>query len=376
MGRPQKKTRANNFAVEFENWRKQRLKEKNFTLTSRKQANGTIITYEATEEEMKSFTQCYVSEKDGKIKYAKARDGFPEYWFISNKGSLLTMSKKNEYGEPAYVDASPSGRGNNQREQYEISYSSKDSKYKKLKKVSLDPSTVVCLVFGGDATTKAKSLLDEYGLFALKKTKDKKSMVQLHHIDGYKHGKNREEIREYRAFNCELDRIQFETTVGHKFITMMPPIDAPEEKYMDYMRKMSKEINDTKVVTMYLSNGNKAGVIKENVKFTLEDGKCKATAADGKEHIIDSIQSVYIPELEGYMDYEGCIWDDKGNVLEKEDIGAKVYDDIADFYNQNFDSIYEKYGWKPCPVGIMKKDKDGNDILSRIVYVGITKNSE
>ena len=91
MGRPQKKTRANNFAVEFENWRNQRLKEKNFTLTSRKQANGTIITYEATEEEMKSFTQCYVSEKEGKIKYAKARDGFPEYWFISNKGSLLTM---------------------------------------------------------------------------------------------------------------------------------------------------------------------------------------------------------------------------------------------------------------------------------------------
>lgn len=278
----QKRTKAKNYAAEFEMWRNKKLEEKNYTLISRKQPDDTTIKYEATEEELKSFTQCYVREKEKSIKYAKARDGFPEFWFISKNGALLTLAKRNEYGEPAYVEPSLSGYVANRREQHNLTKT--DSKYKKLGRLSLDPATIVCLVFGGKSTQKAESLLNEHGLFAFKN-----KMVELHHIDGYKHGKDDAETRRNRAYNCDLSRIQFEEYNEHNFITNMPSIDASEEKNLEYAKKLDDM--DITNSTMFLSNNKKAGVIEEG--FVLSpDGKL--ITSDGKELTIVGIQDAIV----------------------------------------------------------------------------------
>ena len=274
----QKRTKAKNYAAEFEMWRNKKLEEKNYTLISRKQPDGTTIKYEATEEELKSFTQCYVSEKEKSIKYAKARDGLPEFWFISKNGALLTLAKRNEYSEPAYVEPSLSGYVANRREQHNLTKT--DSKYKKLGRLSLDPAAIVCLVFEGKSTQKAQSLLNEHGLFAIKN-----KMVELHHIDGYKHGNDDAETRRNRAYNCDLSRIQFEEYNEHNFITNMPVIDASEEKNLEYAKKLDDM--DITNSTMFLSNNKKAGVIEENIVLR-PDGKL--ITSDGKELTIVGIQ--------------------------------------------------------------------------------------
>ena len=352
----QKRTRAKNCAAEFESWRNKRLEKKNYTLTSRRQKNGgDPLTYKATEEELKSFTQCYVSEKEKSVKYAKARDGFPEFWFISKNGTLLTLGKKNEYGEPAYVQPKLSGTVSNRREQHNLTKT--DSKYKKLGRLSLDPAAIVCLVFGGKSTQKAQSLLNEHGLFAIKN-----KMVELHHIDGYKHSNDDAETRENRAYNCDLSRIQFEEYNEHNFITNMPSIDASEEKNLDYAKKLDN-MNIT-TPTMFLSNNKKAGVIEEGFELLYsDDGKWIAKNNGGKEYTIVGVQNATILP-KGYV---GVIKDEEGNELQKEDLPEKIYEKIAELYKEK---VNNTGNFDPVKFTI-KGDK-----VIKTIYVGIKQTNK
>jgi hypothetical protein len=347
-----KKTEAKKYAIEFENWRNKRLEEKNYTLTSR-QINGTTRTYEATEEELKTFIQCYV-EETAKVKYAKARAGLPEYWFISPKGTLLSNKEKNQNGEPALSDPNPEGIP--RRIKYKISST---GKYAKLNGTKLDAGAVVNLCFGGKSTEKAEKLLNEQGLFALKKGKiDKRkkrenqkqdvSLVQLHHPFGYEIGDgSNEQIRENKAFNCGLERTQFISTAEHDTVTHFIDFNADKDKQTEHLLKFGKVVGDSNKITAVLSHGDKTGVFSEDVQIVGKEGNGWKVLIDGKEWITEpkQVMKKYIGEI--------YVTDENGTEIPLENIPEDILNTVTKFFNEKLNSEITSM----CEQKISKKDQ-------------------
>jgi hypothetical protein len=327
-----KKTEARKYAIEFEDWINKKLEEKNYILTSSKKSGSR--TYESTEEELKSFVQCYVEEAT-KVKYAKARAGLPAYWFISPKGTLISVYEKNKYGEPALSDPKPE----NQRIKYKVSATGKEAR---LNGTKLDAGAVVNLCFGGNSSEKAKKLLDKKGLIALKKSKidkrkkrenqkQERSLVQLHHPFGYEIGDGSDEqIRANKAFNCGLERTQFLATDEHDIVSFFVGFEANQDDQIKHLLEFGKAVKGNNKITAVLSHGNHTGIFSENVQIVGKEGNGCKVLIDGKEWITEPKQ-VMIP-------YEIYVTDENGTEIPSEDIPEDVLNTGTQFFKEELDN--------------------------------------
>lgn len=323
MGR---KSYAQKYLEKFETWKQEKLKNEDYFI------KGSVENYITTKTELESFSQCYT--KNESQKYFKARNQLPQYWFISDKGTLVTASRNGI----SFVKPSIRGSLNvnkkgltHRREVYELSCSKKGKKGK-FDGLTLEVGTLVSLVFGGTASQEAEELLNKYGLKVFAE-----QMVTLHHIEGYKYGLTKEEIESYRSYNCDISRTQFVTFWEHKVLTFTPSPDAPIEKFIERAKKNSGLADDH--ISVILSYGNHNGIILDNPTFKKENGKDVISVGE-KELIIDKINFV----LAEYPDIKSCLYYEDGSELVRgKDISEDIYDTILKSFESRINILYSRY---------------------------------
>lgn len=132
--------------------------ENNIPITTNDKKEKLVIT------DGEIWKQCY--------KYGdKVRDKLPTYWFISDKGNLISV----KHGKPRLLKKDYL----NGRYSYHFNINIDDET--KIKK-NIEGHNLVRLVFGGLSYGKADDLLDEDGIFAFGIRTNKKLTLQGHHI--------------------------------------------------------------------------------------------------------------------------------------------------------------------------------------------------
>ncbi len=316
----QKRTKAKEYNKIFEEWRQERLQKEDYIVKSRKQRDGSIKTYEFTKEELLSVKQCYAYKSGSK--YAKAREGLVPYWFISDKGTLITCFYKNEgvlYVPPSFVGEKRK-KGEGIRQQYEMS-NGKNGKRK------FDPAILVALTFDGKATESAERLLKKKGLKALKE-------VQLNHEEGYKHGKTDEEVEANRPYNCDIRRTQFETVAEHELLTHQKARDIS-----DFARVLSGDN-----IKMAILDDDHAGTIAESVKIGHKDGTITATYNNGLEE--KSVDIKEFKEVLVHNRYHATVIlmnEDLTEFIRRgEDLPEEIYDEAILFVREILPDLTEQ----------------------------------
>lgn len=253
----------------FREWQKEALKSKNYNVVSAKNHSQQITIQSLTRSELQNFRQCYTTDKT--TKYYKARHQLPKYWFLSDKGTLLTVANGKVELYTAYITK----KTLKAREQYKI------SKYS----IGVDPAVLVGFVFGCDCTSKAEKLINCNGLRALQV-----GIVDLHHKKGYAHAKNadklKEELKENRIKNCKLKDILFCTHKEHDMLTYMPNTNSitAEAEYKQ-LQRIINTYPDIKVPIVIVQDNNQGGYITENV----EDIK---NIFNSKNQVLSFIQTI------------------------------------------------------------------------------------
>ena len=253
----------------FREWQKEALKSKNYNVVSAKNHSKQITIQSLTRSELQNFRQCYTTDKT--TKYYKARHQLPKYWFLSDKGTLLTVANGKVELYTAYITK----KTLKAREQYKI------SKYS----IGVDPAVLVGFVFGCDCTSKAEKLINCNGLRALQV-----GIVDLHHKKGYAHAKNadklKEELKKNRIKNCKLKDILFCTHKEHDMLTYMPNTNSitAEAEYKQSQRIINT-YPDIKVPIVIVQDNNQGGYITENV----EDIK---NIFNSKNQVLSLIQTI------------------------------------------------------------------------------------
>lgn len=260
----------------FKEWQKEALKSKIYNVASAKNHSKQIIIQSLTRSELQKFTQCYTTDKT--TKYYRARHQLPKYWFLSDKGTLLTVANGKVELYTAYITK----KTLTAREQYKI------SKYS----IGVDPAVLVGFVFGCDCTSKAEKLINCNGLQALQV-----GVVDLHHKKGYTHAKNvenlKEELKKNRAKNCTLKDIMFCTHKEHETLTYMPNTnDITAEAEYKQLQRIINTFSDVKAPIAIIQDNNCGGYITENIV----DIK---NILNGKNQVLSVVQT--IPDENGNL---------------------------------------------------------------------------
>lgn len=286
------------YQKQFNEWVKQKLEDKDYMLQNRRG-----VGWETTEEELCSFQQCYTT--DQKQKFYAARRELPKYWFISPCGTLISC-----YDEtPHLVVPTISGGGTNRREQYEMP-----------KGRVIDPAVLVALTFGGKATEQAEALIQKRGLKAFKHKPPRSNYVELHHIEGYMHGAEDEEIRELRAYNADIHRTMLAVAVEHDMITYMPSTEETV-KDIECMKKASQIFPHDRITAVLQGEKRGTGEIFEDAK-KIEDGKIEAGGKTFKIlGVKDALLKLEVPKTKVSLRYA-----DGKEAVRGEDIPKTDYD--------------------------------------------------
>lgn len=303
-----KKNNYKKYQKKFNQWMKQKLESKDYTLQNRREDSITI-----TEEELLSFRQCYTT--DQKQKFYAARKELPKYWFVSPRGTLISCYD----ATPHLVVPTISGGGTNRREQYEMP-----------KGRVIDPAVLVALTFGGKATEQAEALIQKRGLKAFSHKQPRQNYVELHHIDGYRHGAEDDEIRELRAYNADIHRTMLAVAVEHDMITYMP---SPEEtvKDIECMKKASQIFPHDRITAVLQGEKRGTGEIFEDAK-KIEDGKIEA---GGKTFKILGVKAALL-KLEVPKTKVSLRYADGKEVIRGKDISEEEYDLLIQMAEEEF----------------------------------------
>ena len=162
------------------------------------------------------FEQCWAD--------TKTRNTFPAYWFVSNKGSLISaFGKKLKWIKP-YKRANGSGYY-----KYYI-YDGNECKIK-----NIQAQNLVAIVFECNAYGMAKDLLAKEGVFSFGINSKDRDINQGHHVDG-------------DNTNNSADNITIVTDKMHGIVSGVPAADVKQEKIFDFMcrcgDRAAKEVPD------------------------------------------------------------------------------------------------------------------------------------
>ena len=167
------------------------------------------------------FLQCYVP-KYSNILFAKARSQMPRYWFVSNKGNLVSVKRN----KPVWIKLQ-----GDVRKEYRIA-SNETNGWEKDKPIC--NYDLVALVFGSYAFGKACEFLEKKGVWAIGKGK---MMVNGHHLLGFANLETQEDVNDYT-------KIEFVTEYIHQLFQMVPDLNSDEKKYQVFMKELVKRVSE------------------------------------------------------------------------------------------------------------------------------------
>lgn len=235
-----------------------------------------------TEEEILSAKQCY-TEDESELFYT-ARQQFPQYLFITYNGKLLSFYRK----KVKVLTADIKNRKKYPREYYNIStLSVPELKEKNIKKITIDVGALTKIVYGTEkCSNKAKKLLDEHGLLALRKpNKKSKPLVECHHNYKYIH----ENLIENRLKNMES--VTFLAYEEHLVLSNMLKIDA-KEKQKKRFRELEARYNDNLPNNYIMIAGEDEEIFSDAEGFEILDAEKGLVSIMGKKLILESITGV------------------------------------------------------------------------------------
>lgn len=184
--------------------------------------NGAV--FEATEGEV--FLQCYED--------APERNTFPMYWFVSNRGNLISVK------EDKLIWVHPNRRAKSQRYSYKYVIVDDDNPDKATIK-NIELHNLVGLVFESGAYGTAAQKIKEEGVYAFGVRSQEGTCAQGHHKDG-------------NNTNNDPNNIKFVSARVHTLFDSVPKPDAPEQDVLAFMKKFgdvaSAECPDA--ITVYL----------------------------------------------------------------------------------------------------------------------------
>ena len=229
--------------------------------------------------------QCYADEP--------GRRDLPEYWFVTNKGNLISVYS----GKPKWIkkDVRESGRGK---------YVFTILKNGIIVRKSIEVHNLVALVFGSNIYGKAKDLLKEKGVYSFGIRSKEEIHNNGHHIDGDKE-------------NNSPDNIQILTTDVHQLIESMPCSSEPEDVHLAWSLKASNVLSDEepdKITVCYGGEYTVDGVAyrdKERSIHAVESLKFSPRAAMQLKEIV---QAIYGLKNENMRQNSGDIHTDDINV--------------------------------------------------------------
>lgn len=197
--RKQKKKNYIKYKKIFESWNKNR------SILRDAKCNYTYIPDE-------EFRQCYVpvTEKNS-ISFYKVRHALPRYWYISDKGTMITTYR----GKVELYIGQPTSDG---RLQARFTYNGE---------YALQREAIVAIVFEEKIRidSEVRKLIIDNGIKAFrKKGNTDKQRVELHHVNGHLKPpqeliQNEEEILKLMSENCKFNAITFIRADYHKILT-------------------------------------------------------------------------------------------------------------------------------------------------------------
>lgn len=221
------------------------LKNKDHAILGHTSMKAGVFGYKETPikqitfKELRSFKQCYTDNPNDK--YYTVRKQLPQYWFLSERGTLISCIKGVRY-------VPPQTRTKDNREYYKINYRDQN--------ISVD--ALYNLVFGGRSSAAAEALLNEHGLEAMKWS-GRRALVECHHIK-----------------KAVYNETQFLTANEHDIITHSI---APEAE-IDKIRRSIIKVNKTIDRGLIVIGGRKgAGYITETVSGVLQPKAAAITEA-------------------------------------------------------------------------------------------------
>lgn len=190
-----------NYRKTFEAWNKERT-----VLSAYGKKTGETYTYTPTDDE--EFRPCYLEDtcENRQQKFFKARHELPERWWVSDKGTIVSVqcsSEKGYYVTLYLGQCSSTGR---------LQVVHKEKTYAR--------ETIVGLVFPDKMPVidpGAAEIIERKGLNAFRKAESES--VELHHVKGYVRSKNMQEAFESMKENCNPKYISFLQTQAHRVLS-------------------------------------------------------------------------------------------------------------------------------------------------------------
>ena len=145
------------------------------------------------------------------------RRNFPRFWFVSEKGNLLSVKKDRIQW------LNKNKRDNSNKISYKFMVETPDGTRVR----NVEEHNLVGLVWGSEAFGTAAELLESQGLDAFGINSKEEDHVQGHHIS-------------HDDTDNTPGNIKFLTDKVHTILEKAPRYDAPEEKHLDYMVDLGK----------------------------------------------------------------------------------------------------------------------------------------
>lgn len=171
--------------------------------------NTTQEVFESDPDEV--FRQCWADTVQ--------RCKFPPFWFVSNKGNLLSVKKD----KIRWLNKNR--RENSNKISYKFMVDRKDDEGTQIRNV--EEHNLVGIVFESESFGKATQLLEEKGIDSIGVNSSSETHVQGHHIS--------QDDTDNRPTN-----VKFVTDTVHTLITNAPKYNAPEEKQMAFMKELGE----------------------------------------------------------------------------------------------------------------------------------------
>lgn len=148
------------------------------------------------------------------------RKAFPEYWFVSEKGDVVSVHLN---GKRVYLLRKDDG-GDGYYD-YHMNIQNEDGT---MTTKRLGTQNLVGLVFGAYAYGEAKEMLNEKGIYGFGRKQTGVSAVNGHHINADKKDNS-------------YGNIEFVSTDIHNVIDTFPKGDAPVKKQVEYLKKFGRQ---------------------------------------------------------------------------------------------------------------------------------------
>lgn len=195
-----------NYKKVFEAWNKERT-----VLSTCGRKTGRIYTYTPTDDE--EFRPCYLEDtcENRQQKFFKARHELSEKWWISDKGTIVSVqgSSEKDYHVTLYVGTCTStGR---------LQVVHKGEKYAR--------EIIVGLVFPDKMPVidpGAAEIIERKGLNAFRRAEGnmaESESIELHHVKGYIRSKDMQEALENMKENCNPKYISFLRAQAHRVLS-------------------------------------------------------------------------------------------------------------------------------------------------------------